>query len=38
MADPRGVARAISDRHRGVGSDGLILIRRSDDADLRMEM
>ncbi len=26
VADPEGLARAISDRHRGVGSDGLILI------------
>jgi diaminopimelate epimerase len=32
------VARAMSDRHRGVGADGLILICPSDAADVRMEM
>jgi diaminopimelate epimerase len=36
--DPGGLARAISDRHRGVGSDGLILVCPSDAADVRMEM
>ena len=29
VEDPPGLARAISDRHTGVGSDGLILIRPS---------
>ena len=38
VADPASVARAISDRHTGVGSDGLILMKPSDRADLRMEM
>jgi len=38
VADPVSLARAISDRHRGVGSDGLILIRPSERADVRMEM
>ena len=38
VADPPELARAVSDRHRGVGSDGLILIRPSDTADVRMEM
>ncbi|MCH8969526.1 MAG: diaminopimelate epimerase [Planctomycetes bacterium] len=38
VTDAPAVARAISDRHRGVGSDGLILICPSDNADLRMEM
>ncbi len=38
VTDAPAVARAISDRHRGVGSDGLILICPSDTADLRMEM
>jgi diaminopimelate epimerase len=38
VADPAAVARAISDRHRGVGSDGLILICPSKRADVRMEM
>ncbi len=38
VVEPAALARAISDRHRGVGSDGLILICPSDKADLRMEM
>ena len=32
------LARRMSDRHFGVGSDGLILIKDSDVADLRMSM
>lgn len=32
------VARKISDRHFGIGSDGLILICRSDIADFKMRM
>ncbi len=36
--DPAGLSRAISDRHCGVGSDGLILICPSDKADARMRM
>ncbi|MBY0523913.1 MAG: diaminopimelate epimerase [Gemmataceae bacterium] len=36
--DPTGLSRAISDRHFGVGSDGLILICPSDKADGRMRM
>jgi diaminopimelate epimerase len=35
---PASVSRAISDRHFGVGSDGLILICPSDKADARMRM
>jgi diaminopimelate epimerase len=38
VENPPGLARALSDRHTGVGSDGLILIRPSDKADVRMEM
>jgi diaminopimelate epimerase len=38
VADPPELARAISDRHFGVGSDGLILILPSETADVRMEM
>src|SRR6266705_3013244 len=34
--DPVGLSRAISDRHFGVGSDGLILICPSDKADVDM--
>lgn len=34
--DPAALSRAISDRHYGVGSDGLILICPSDKADARM--
>src|SRR3954471_17378749 len=36
--DPAGLSRKISDRHFGVGSDGLILICPSDRADARMRM
>ncbi len=36
--DPAGLSRAISDRHFGVGGDGLILICPSDRADARMRM
>jgi len=38
VADPVKTAIAISDRHRGVGSDGMILIMPSDVADVRMRM
>src|SRR3981081_3085724 len=36
--DPAGLSRVISDRHFGVGSDGLILIAPSERADARMRM
>ncbi len=36
--DPRALAIRVSDRHFGVGSDGLILICPSDKADFRMDM
>ena len=38
VADPQSLARVISDRHFGVGSDGLILILPSDVADVQMRM
>jgi len=38
VADPAAAARVVSDRHFGVGSDGLILILPSDPADFRMQM
>ena len=38
VADPVAMAKAVSDRRFGVGSDGLILILPSDKADVRMRM
>jgi diaminopimelate epimerase len=38
VADPPALARALADRHTGVGSDGLIIIRPSQIGDVRMEM
>ena len=38
IADPSALAVKISDRHFGVGSDGLIMINPSDKADFEMEM
>ena len=35
---PEEVAVQVSDRHFGIGSDGLILIKPSDAADFEMEM
>ena len=36
--DPSSLAQKISDRHFGVGSDGLVLICPSEQADFRMRM
>ena len=38
VEDPAAVARFVSDRHFGIGSDGLILIKPSDIADCEMDM
>ena len=38
IPDPASLARMVSDRHFGIGSDGLILIRPSVKADFFMEM
>jgi diaminopimelate epimerase len=38
VRDPGAVARQVSDRHTGIGSDGLILILPSERADVRMRM
>ncbi|MDO4562565.1 MAG: diaminopimelate epimerase [Clostridia bacterium] len=38
VADPSRAARELSDRHFWIGSDGLVLIKPSNEADFEMEM
>lgn len=38
VSDPSAVAKAVSDRHFGIGSDGLIMVLPSEVADCRMRM
>ena len=38
IKNPNELSKKISDRHFGIGSDGLILIRNSDIADFKMSM
>lgn len=38
IENPPAVARYVSDRHFGIGSDGLIMINQSEVADFEMEM
>lgn len=38
LADPSGVSKRLSDRHFGIGGDGIVLILPSDQADYRMRM
>ncbi len=38
LADAPAIARVVSDRRTGIGSDGLILVCPSEAADFRMEM
>ena len=38
VEDPNSLARKVSDRHFGIGSDGLILIKPSEEADFEMDM
>lgn len=38
IENPPEVAKMVSDRHFGIGSDGLIMINPSDKADFEMEM
>lgn len=38
VEDPERVSQIVSDRHFGIGADGLVLIMPSDKADFRMRM
>ena len=38
VADPSALAIALSDRHCGIGGDGIVLIRPSEQADFFMDM
>jgi diaminopimelate epimerase len=38
VENPAALARLVSDRHRGIGADGLILIAPSQTADVRMRI
>ncbi len=38
VSDPASLAIQVSDRHKGIGSDGLVLILPSEIADVRMRM
>ena len=38
LANPEETARLVSDRHKGIGSDGLILIQPAKEADFEMAM
>lgn len=38
VSDPEKVSVIVSDRHKGIGSDGLVLIMPSDKADFRMRI
>ncbi len=38
VSDPAALAIQVSDRHKGIGSDGLVLILPSEVADVRMRM
>ncbi|SNU06932.1 diaminopimelate epimerase [Lachnospiraceae bacterium] len=38
IEDPSSLAKLVSDRHFGIGSDGLILIKASERADFMMDM
>ena len=38
VEDPSAVARKVSDRHFGIGSDGLVMILPSETCDFRMRM
>lgn len=38
IKDPNGLSIALSDRHFGVGGDGIVMIMRSKVADFRMRM
>lgn len=38
LKNPQEIARMVSDRHKGIGADGLILIQPSEEADFEMAM
>lgn len=38
VLDYRAIARKVCDRHFGIGADGILIVRKSDRADIKMEI